>query len=325
MRKIVAFGATLAALALSSPAQADIPPLTPEGKLVMEKKEALENAVRARFSDATFNHVRDLYGSIVVAEEVRGSPSPPRVLIKDETGWHELRGRGRRELPRRIAHELDRLMITEALWREDPYSHEAACLQPRLFMLRHAGKEQFGRQCGVSGLAGRAAEVAATFRIPPGPARTTASPPDSRLSIGPQEDLASHIGALANEMVWAWERRSLAGAVEPYAADVIVEFADGRVLRGRTALVEWLRRQQDWSAPGRAVQGSARGFQYHRGVIKPAEKGIVTEMREMRWVENGRPLRRTYSANWRNNDGLWQIVYERVSADKAVTGERHVW
>jgi hypothetical protein len=53
---------------------------------------------------------------------------------------------------------------------------------------------------------------------------------------------------------------------------------------------------------------------------------VIFEMREIRWEENGRPMRRTYSATWKNDGGLWQIVHEKVSEDKPVVeGERHIW
>jgi hypothetical protein len=126
-------------------------------------------------------------------------------------------------------------------------------------------------------------------------------------------------------MIYAWERRNLAGAVDPYAENAIIQFADGRVLRGRRALVDWLRPQQDWAVPGLATQGRIKGVQFQRGTIKAPVGNTITEFREIRWEQKGRPMRRTYSATWRNNGGLWEIVYERVSADKPVTGDRQIW
>ena len=324
MRTIILAALAAAACFAPSQAAARVAPLTEEQKLMLERRNALENAFRDRFSDGTFNIVRDLHGSIIVAEERQGRPSRPRALVKNEHGWFELRDSGHRKLPRRIAHELDRLMVNGRLWAETPYSQHVPCADPQLFVLRYAGNEQFGRQCAPSGLSGRVAEVASTFRIPTDEGSSTAPPdPDS---IGPLEDLTGHVGNRAREMVYAWERRSLAGAVDPYAEDVIVEFADGQVLRGRDALVEWMRPQQDWSTPGLATPGVTKGIQWHRAVVKaPEADGSIIEMREIRWVENGRPLRRTYSARWRNNDGVWQIVHERVSADKPVTDARIAW
>lgn len=323
MRKLTGLCGLIGLTAIAASASADVAPLTAEGKVMVARQQALENAMRAAFDDATFNRVRDMHGSVIVAEEVRGKPSKPRVLVKDEHGWSELRRGGERPVPAAIAHELDRLLIDEAIASENPYVHAAPCAQPRLFILRHAGREQFGRQCTPAGIAGRAAEVAATGRIPPGRGMTTAPPTPAgqpRPGGGPGEDLARHIHHRASEMVWAWQRGSLAGAVEPYAQDVIVELPGGRVLRGRPALVEWMRGQQDWSTRGRGKR-----VEYHRGSIKPPEGDILFEMREIRWEEAGRPLRRTYSATWQNRDGLWQIAHERVSADKPVTGERQVW
>lgn len=289
----------------------------------MERMQALEDAARQRFGDPTTSLFREAYGNVIVADEINGRPANPKNLIKDEYGWHELRGGKRVSVPHRVAHELNRLLISEALFSEDPYLHQARCNRPRLFILRHAGREQFGRQCEATGLAGRAALVAATYRLPTGQGVTTAAPPppdNPRPGAGPGEDLMRHIHHRASDMVWAWERRSLAAAVDPYAEHVVVEMP-GRILRGRAALVEWLRPQQDW-----ATRGIGRKVDYHRGSLKPPEGDFITEMREIRWEEHGRPLRRTYSATWKNNDGLWQIVHERMSEDKPVIeGERHIW
>jgi hypothetical protein len=39
---------------------------------------------------------------------------------------------------------------------------------------------------------------------------------------------------------------------------------------------------------------------------------------EVRWTQDGKPVRQTFSTAWRNNGGLWQIVHERVSVVKPV-------
>jgi hypothetical protein len=290
---------------------------------MLDRQNALEDMMRARFSDGVFNRLRDMHGSIIVGDERRGSASEPRVLLKDEYGWRELRRSGGVKLPRRVAHELDRLLVDGRLWLETPYVQDARCAAPTVFMLRYSGNEKFGRQCVPAGLSGRAAQVAKTLRIPPGRGTTTAPPTAD--SIGPAEDMSAQVSARVREMIYAWERRNLAGAVDPYAENAIIQFADGRVLRGRRALVDWLRPQQDWAVPGLATQGRIKGVQFQRGTIKAPVGNTITEFREIRWEQKGRPMRRTYSATWRNNGGLWEIVYERVSADKPVTGDRQIW
>ena len=325
MRNSTVIAALAAASALvASQGSARVAPITPEQKLMMDRQQALENAFRDRFSDGLFNIFRDYHGSIIVAEERVGRPARPRALAKDEHGWFELHESGRRSLAPQIANELDRLMLSGRLWAEEPYVKDAPCAKPQLFVLRYAGNQKFGRQCTPAGLTGRLAEVASTFRIPAGTGTTTAPPdPDS---IGPVEDITGQVGNRSREMIYAWERRSLAAAVDPYSDNVIVQFADGRVLRGRQALIDWMRPQQDWSVPGLATQGVTKGLQWYRAQINaPEEDGSIIEMREVRWVENGRPLRRTYSARWRNTGGVWRIVYERVSEDKPVTDERIRW
>jgi len=325
--------AAAAGLLGAVPATARVAPFSAEQKLLFDRQQALENAVRARFDDGTFNQLRDMYASVIVATDVHGRPGPPRVLFKNEFGWHELLTRGfransGRKLPRALALELDRLMVGGDLWAEKPYATQAPCARPRRFVLRYGGNELFGRQCAALGLAGRVAEAAVALRVPAGRGRTTAPPPgpnDARASLGRQEDQTGQVSNRVREMVYAWDRRSLAGAVDPYAEDAIVQFADGRVLRGRAALVQWLRPQQDWSVLGIATQGRIKGIQYHRGSIKAPVGKRITELREIRWLEDGRPMRRTYSATWQDDHGLWQIVHERVSADKPVTDERIAW
>ena len=293
----------------------------------MDRRAALEELVRKHFGRVTLERVRDMFGSVIIADEVQGRPTNLRVLIKDEYGWHELqRGRLGR-VPERVAHELNRLLIDEALGTENPYVHEAGCAQPRLFVLEHAEREQFGRQCAPAGISGRISEIAATFRIPRSPETTTAAAPadGSRPGTRPGENFGRYISHRAQAMVYAWQRRSLAGAVDAYAQDAIVELADGRVLKGRKAIVEWIRPQQDWATPGVFNGGMGKQVRYHRGLLKPAQGKFLQEAREIRWEENGRPLRRTYSATWRNNAGLWEIVHEKVSADKPATDERQSW
>ena len=242
--------AALAAVLLAAPGAARVAPITPEQKLMIDRQDALENAVRDRFSDGTFNQLRDMYGSVIVAEERAGRPTAPRVLFKDEYGWHELRERGRRKLPRSIARELDRLFVAGGqIWNEVPYTKDAHCAAPQVFVLRYAGNQLYGGQCSPAGLSGRVARVAATLRVPSGKATTIAPPRDPRESLGPAEDMAGQVSNRAREMIYAWDRRSLAGAVDPYAENVIVQFEDGRVLRGRAALIAWMRPQQDWSVP----------------------------------------------------------------------------
>ncbi len=320
--------AALALLSGAVPLAATVAPLTPDQKIELDRRNALEDAMRARFSDGLFNQVRDMYARVIVARERGGRPGKPRVLFKDEGGWHELVERGRRPVARPVAHELDRLLVQGELWAERAYVKTAPCAAPQVFLIEYGDNEKYGRQCGAPGLMGRAARVAATLSVPAGKAVSTAPPPkagDASYGLGEPELLSAHIGGRVRDMIYAWDRRTLAGAVDPYAEDVIVQFADGRVLRGRAALGAWMRPQQDWAVPGLATQGRIKGVQFQRGTIKAPVNGVVTEMREIRWVENGLPLRRTYSASWRNNDGLWQIVHERVSADKPVTDERLVW
>jgi hypothetical protein len=326
MRKF--FGAMGFAAACLSPAtvSARVAPMTPEQQVRMDRQVALENAMRARFSDATFNQVRDMHASIIVAEEQRGVPTLPRVLVKDEHGWHELARDGRRALPQRISHELDRLMLDGDLWREEPYVAGQPCRGPtRVFLLRqlHHG-DRYGRQpCGAAGLAGGVAEVAATLRIPQRVAATTAPPEatDAPPGVSAAEYKASRqMHALLEHSVWSWERRSLAGFVDPYAENVLVELP-GRTLRGRAEVIAWAKGLRDWS-PG----GGFPRMTLHRAEWPRPQQDYAFGRWEVRWGEGqGRPMRRTYSATWRNNGGLWQIVHMKVSADKPVTDQRIAW
>lgn len=326
MRQILSIGALVAAICLApAGASARVAPLTPEARLMFERQQALENAVRERFGDPAFNGVREAYGSIIVAEETSRGLSRPRVLVKDETGWFELRGSGRRKLSDRVAHELNRLLVPEALWNEQAHVEGRHCPgRARLFIIRHAQKDKFGRQaCGPSGRAGRAAEVAASLRVPAGgdfalPAPTRRPPPSG---LPPAEyAVGEHIFDRLSEMTASWQRRSLAGFVDPFAADAIVELP-GRRMRGRGELVEWARSVRDWSAPPRG--GRTR---LHRAEMPRLRDGTMIVRWEVRWgEEEGRPMRRTHSATWRENRGLWEIAHLRMSEDKPVTDERQIW
>lgn len=324
MRKLLSL-ALLASAFLASPVLGDVVPLTPEGRMMMAKREWLENAARARFGNEIVERARDwrrAYGAIIVGEE--GRAARPRLLIKDEYGWYEVQPGATRRVALEVGHELNRLMLDEALWMERPYISARPCRgSARLFILRHAAKEQFGRApCGENGLSARAASIAYQLRVPGGRGQSSAQP---RVDPAPpgvpqaQQDLTRHIFHRLSEMAASWERKILAGFVDPYAEEVIVERPEG-ILRGRKAVVEWARRQQDWSSPGMGTR-----LTLHQASMPPVQGDLLYEFHELRWEEQGRPLRRTFSTLWRNNGGLWQIVHERVSEVKPVTGERHPW
>jgi ketosteroid isomerase-like protein len=299
-----------------------VAPLTAEGRAMMAKREWLENEVRARVGNDLVERARDwryAYGAILVGDERKDAK--PRLLIKDEYGWYEVQPGRTERLPMRAGHELNRLLLDEALWWERPYRSERACRgTARLFILRHAGKEQFGREpCGSVGLAGRAAEVAATRRVPPGMGRTTSEHiPDVTAGRMPQgqRDFTRQIFHRLSDMAAAWERKILTAFVDPYSEDVIVERPEG-VLRGRKAVVDWARRRQDWSSPGMGSQ-----LTMHQASMPPVQGDLFYGTHEMRWEEEGRPVRQTFSTLWRNNAGLWQIVHERVSLVKPVEERR---
>jgi hypothetical protein len=93
--------------------------------------------------------------------------------------------------------------------------------------MMHAGKDQFGRLgCGPAGLAARVAQTAEALRVLPGKPHTTAAPLQRRSDppgASPAYfEASSQISAQLFEMVAAWERKTLAGFVEPYAPDVIL-------------------------------------------------------------------------------------------------------
>jgi ketosteroid isomerase-like protein len=325
MRKLVAFGCLILGVAGSSPSLGDVAPLTPEGRIMMAKRDWLENAVRARVGHELVERARDwrqAYGAILVADE--RANARPRLLIKDEYGWIEM-GPGRTQrLPVAIGHELNRLLLEEPLWRERPFSAERPCRgSARIFLLRHAGQEQFGREpCGTKGLAGRAAAVAATLRIPAGKGQTIA-PPSTELAPSrvpqAQHDLTRHIFHRMGDMAASWERKILAALVDVYAEDVIVERPEG-VLRGRKAVVDWAKYQQDWASPG-----MSRPMTLHIVNMPNVQGNCFYSTHELRWEEEGQPRRQTFSTLWRNNGGLWQIAYERVSAVKPVAGRPPPW
>jgi hypothetical protein len=247
--------------------------------------------------------------------------------VKDEYGWYEMRPGGTRRLSTRLGLELNRLLHRSELWEEDPYNFHAACQgTPRLFVIMHAGKDRFGRLgCGPQGLAARVARTADALRILPGEARTTAPPSEQRRApdgtppgyFEASNQTSSHLF----EMAAAWERKTLAGFVEPYAEDAIVERPEG-ILRGRRALVDWARRQQDWSA----AYSPASRLTVHQIVSDAQEaRDVFYTRHELRWEQEGRPVRQTFSTMWRNHGGLWLIAHERVSEVKPDSGERLHW
>ena len=117
-------------------------------------------------------------------------------------------------------------------------------------------------------------------------------------------------------MAAAWNRKTLAGFVEPYAQDAIVERPEV-TLRGRKAIIDWVRYLQHWDAP---YSTDDRELTVHEIVSKaqPAV-GVFYTTHEFRWIEDGKPVRQTYSTMWRDQGGLWRIAHERVSAVKPVT------
>lgn len=330
LKKLVA-GATAAALCLiAASAVARVAPPTPEQIVMMEKRQAFEAHARSAFSDhGLIEKLRDWrkhYGFILVGRE--GSSAAPRLLVKDEYGWYEVRPGQTKRLPLQLGHELNRLVSKEELWSEEPYNFHAQCTgTPRLFVVMHAGRDVFGRLgCGQEGLAARAAMIAETLRIPPGNPQSTAAavrrePPAP--GVPPRHhEVTSEISARLFDMAGAWERKTLAGFVEPYAEDAVVELPEG-TLRGRKAVVEWARRLQDWDGP---YSERPSRFVMHQAMMKAQDsKDVFYEQHEFRWEQDGRPVRRTFSTMWRNNRGLWQIAHERVSEVKPVTGERHAW
>src|SRR5215213_2153389 len=156
MRKSL-FLAALFALLMPGAALADVAPLMPEGRIIMQKREAFENHARTSFGDnGLIEKLRDWrknWGFVVVGKE--GSRSPPTVLAKDEYGWYEIRPGETKRLSVAVGHELNRLLTSAAIWSEQPYNWGAPCRgTPRLFIIGHAGQDGFGRLgCGKEGLA----------------------------------------------------------------------------------------------------------------------------------------------------------------------------
>lgn len=327
MRKLFVIGTAVAALLGASLAVATVVPPTPEQIVMMQKREAFESHARTAFSDiGLIEKLRDWrkhYGFILVGKE--GSSAPPRLLIKDEYGWYEVRPGQTRRLPLNVGHELNRLLGAEQIWLEEPYNFHAECSgTPRLFVLMHAGRDVFGRLgCGKERLAARVARIAETLRIPPGraPEITYVQREPPPAGVPPKQyAVSSEISARLFDMAAAWERKTFAGFVERYAEDVIVELPEG-VLRGRKAVIEWARRLQDWDGP---YSERPSRFVMHQAQMNAQDlNDIFYETHEFRWEQDGRPVRRTFSTMWRNNRGIWQIAHERVSAIKPVTGERY--
>lgn len=330
MRKLLTAAIAASALAVCTPVTATVVPPTPEQILMMKKREALENRARTAMGDhgliEKLREWRDHWGWILVGEETgRG---PPRLLVKDEYGWFEMRPGETRRLPVHLGLELNRLLHREDLWHEDAYNFDAQCRQtPKLFVIMHAGRDTFGRLgCGPEGLAARVARTAEALRELPGEPRTTAPrrqevphPPGAPAHYF---EASNQVSAHIREMAAAFDRKTLAGFVEPYAPDVIMEGPFG-TYRGRKMAVDWARSLQDWKAP--YAEGD-RKLRVERIVTKNQEaKHVFYSTHEFRWEEAGKPVRQTFSTMWRNHDGLWLIAHERMSEVKPVTSERVVW
>jgi len=325
MRKSL-FLAALFVLLMPGAALADVAPLTAEGRIIMQKREAFENHARTRFGDnGLVEKLRDWrknWGFIIVGRE--GSRHAPRVLVKDEYGWFEMAPGQTRRLPRRIGHELNRLLTSGAIWSEDAYKFNARCGEtPRLFIVAHAGRDQFGRLgCGAEGLAARAARIAETLRIlPGGPAGflpAVERPPVPGLPVNQQRNNGDIFERLS-EMTAAWEPKTLAGYVDPYADDVVVERPEG-VFKGRKAFVDWVKYEQNWTEP--YSERPARRVIHQMTMPAQTSNELLFTTHELRWEEEGALKRQTFSTMWRNNKGLWQIAYERVSPVKRVTDGR---
>ncbi|CAA9493793.1 MAG: hypothetical protein AVDCRST_MAG44-363 [uncultured Sphingomonas sp.] len=320
MRLMMAALVSVAAVA-AAPLAASVAPLTPEGRVMLAKRNALEAHARTSFRDQglieKLQDWRKTWGYILVGKE--GARVAPRLIVKDEFGWYEMRPGATRRLPIAAGHALNRLLTSAAVWTEQPYIWGAPCRgKPRLFVIRHAGKEQFGRlECGREGLAAQAARIAETLSAPAARAAILPSRVDPPV---PGLRRAQHLNngdifERLSEMNYAWDRKTLAGFVEPYAENAVVERPEA-VLRGRRDIVEWARRMQDWDGPY-TVEGSRRVHQMN--MPTQASETVRYTTHELRWIEDGKPVRQTFSTAWRNNGGLWQIVHERVSPVKPVT------
>jgi hypothetical protein len=319
--------AVFLALSLIFPATATVAPPTPEQIIMMKKREALENRARAAFGDVgLIEKLRDWrknWGFVLVGEE--GSPRAPRLLVKDEYGWFEMRPGQTKRLSADLSHELNRLLHSTDLRAEDAYNFKSGCKgTPRLFVIMHAGQDTFGRLgCGPQRIATRVAQTAEALRVLPGEVRTTALPQEGR-PIPPGAspaywDTQRQVSGHLFEMAAAWERKTLAGFVEPYAPDVILEGPFG-VYRGRKMVVEWARHLQDWNSP---YSEGDRRLRVERMVSQNQEaNGVFYTTHELRWEEAGKPVRQTFSTMWRNHGGLWLIAHEKMSEVKPVTPER---
>lgn len=305
-------------------------PPTPEQIIMMGKREALENRARDSFGDiGLIEKLRDWrknWGFILVGEE--GSRKPPRLLIKDEYGWYEMRSGETRRLPIALGLDLNRMLHQPDLWAEDAANPGAKCTaRPRLFVIMHAGHDKFGRLgCGPEGLAARVARTAEAGRTLSGPAATIA-PPRDEPEPPPGASAAYHEASRQTsgqlfELAAAWERKTLGGFVEAYAPDVVLEGPFG-IYRGRKMAVDWARHLQDWNAP--YAEGDSR-LRVERIVSKNQEaKDAFYTSHELRWEEAGKPVRQTFSTLWRNYDGLWLISHQKISDVKPVTSERVAW
>ncbi|HEX8214813.1 MAG TPA: nuclear transport factor 2 family protein [Allosphingosinicella sp.] len=330
MRQLAAMGAALAALGLAMSAAATVVPPTPEQIVMMNKREALENRARAAFGETgLIEKLRDWrsnWGFILVGDE--GSRRAPRLLIKDAYGWYEMRAGETKRLPDALGLELNRLLHRQELWAEDAYNFHAKCVgKPLLFVIMHAGQDKFGRLgCGPEGLAARAARTAEAVRALPGEARTTApprqEPPHPPGAPPAYFEASNQVSGRLFEKVAAWDRKTLAGFVEPYAPDVVLE-GPSRTYRGRKNVLDWARHLQDWDAPYSEADGRLR-LERVVSQNQPA-KDVFYTTHELRWEEAGKPVRQTFSTMWRNHGGLWLIAHEKMSEVKPVTDQRVPW
>jgi len=330
LRKYLSALAALSTLALSSPTAATVVPPTPEQIIIMNNREALANRARAAFGDIglieKLTDWRRTGGFILVGDP--GSRKAPRLLIKDEYGWYEMRAGETRRLPVELGLELNRLLHKPDLWAEDAYNFAAKCEGSRRpFLIMHAGQDKFGRLgCGPQGLAARVARTAETLRVLPGEARTIAPPspkePPPTGATPAYYDASNQVSGQLFESAAAWERKSLGGFVEPYGPDVILEGPFG-IYRGRKMAVDWARSLQDWNAP--YGEGDRR-LRVERIVSKNQEaRDVFYTSHELRWEEGGKPVRQTFSTMWRNHGGLWLIAHQKISDVKPVTEQRVPW
>jgi ketosteroid isomerase-like protein len=297
---------------------------------MMNEREAFENHARAAFGDTgLIEKLRDwrkTWGFILVEQD--RSRRPPRLLIKDEYGWYEMRPGETRRLSVGLGLELDELLHRTDLWAEDSYSFHSKCEgAPRLFVIMHAGQDKFGRLgCGPEGLAARVARTAEALRPLAGEARTTAAlqeaPPHPEGASPEYFDASRKVSGQLFEMAAAWERKTLAGFVEPYAPDVILEGPFGKYT-GRKMAVDWARHLQDWNAP---YSLEDKRLRVERVVSENQEAThVFYTTHELRWEEGGKPVRQTFSTMWRKHGGLWLIAHEKMSDVKPVTEDRIRW